>query len=159
MKTEERLSELALIALNRADAIARKYGHDFLCPDHMLLGLFDSSVFVEKALRAVGIDGKKAVEAFTKIARHRSNGLPRVLPYTRGLAKVMTNAFMDARARQEPDITAQHLMLAMMTDRDCFPELLRELNADPAAIRKNLLQELDHANQPDLDRNPQYEGV
>lgn len=65
------------------------------------------------------------------------------MPYTDAATKALQQSLQEAQALNSSSIGTEHLLLGLLADeQDPAPRTLRQLGADPAAIRKSLLRKI-----------------
>jgi DNA-binding transcriptional regulator YhcF (GntR family) len=118
-------------ALAAAQDHANRLGHDFVCTEHILLGLIDVADPVVGAL--LSRHGVQPAELFDRVnSRIRPPTCPagparQKLPYTRKAKKTLELAMAAARKGGRAEITPDHLLQGLLAVEDCLAAaVLRE---------------------------------
>lgn len=114
--------------------------HDYMGPDHLLLGLLrDPEERVAELLDRLGTDPRSLEEALLASLRP-GHGPPRPgeLPYTSWAKKTLERAMADARDQGAPTIEAEHLFLALssLSWRGAAAEVLEDAGVTPERLRR-----------------------
>ncbi|HUF51591.1 MAG TPA: Clp protease N-terminal domain-containing protein [Longimicrobiales bacterium] len=128
----------AALGQARAEAIAHR--HDYIGPEHILLGILCDGR-IETVLREAGV-GAEAVRRAVESRLPVGGGSPRrgrgELPYTSWAKRVMEGAMLAARERHAGDVTAEHLLLGLLQqEKSVAARVLRELGVTADSMRSS----------------------
>ncbi|MGM9636168.1 MAG: ATP-dependent Clp protease ATP-binding subunit [Candidatus Avispirillum sp.] len=147
----QRFTEKAKIALNNALEEARELGHTYVGTEHLLLGLL--SVTDSIAYRILSDRGVDADTTRELISSSVGVGAPSdvsgadMTPMTKKV--IEESAYASARLGHNY-IGTEHLLLAIVSEEDCFAnKMLRAQNASAAEIRSDLSEYFGDMRNPD----------
>ena len=147
----QRFTEKAKIALNNALEEARELGHTYVGTEHLLLGLL--SVTDSIAYRILSDRGVDADTTRELISSSVGVGAPSdvsgadMTPMTKKI--IEESAYASARLGHNY-IGTEHLLLAIVSEEDCFAnKMLRAQNASAAEIRSDLSEYFGGMKNPD----------
>ena len=147
----QRFTEKAKIALNNALEEARELGHTYVGTEHLLLGLL--SVTDSIAYRILSDRGVDADTTRELISSTVGVGAPSdvsgadMTPMTKKV--IEESAYASARLGHNY-IGTEHLLLAIVSQEDCFAnKMLRAQNASAAEIRSDLSEYFGGMRNPD----------
>ena len=147
----QRFTEKAKIALNNALEEARELGHTYVGTEHLLLGLL--SVTDSIAYRILSDRGVDADTTRELISSSVGVGAPSdvsgadMTPMTKKI--IEESAYVSARLGHNY-IGTEHLLLAIVSEEDCFAnKMLRAQNASAAEIRSDLSEYFGGMKNPD----------
>ena len=147
----QRFTEKAKIALNNALEEARELGHTYVGTEHLLLGLL--SVTDSIAYRILSDRGVDADTTRELISSSVGVGAPSdvsgadMTPMTKKV--IEESAYASARLGHNY-IGTEHLLLAIVSQEDCFAnKMLRAQNASAAEIRSDLSEYFGGMRNPD----------
>lgn len=131
MKSNEKFTQKAELAIERAGAAAGELGHSFVGTEHLLLGIMEESDGLgARILRNAGIDGRRLRRAVIK-----ADGTGAPCPPPSGLSVrariAVERAAAEASRLRQGYIGTEHLLLGILRQSDCGGvAVLRELGAD-----------------------------
>ena len=124
-----------------AQGEARALGHGAVGPEHLLLGLLRSEdAPAARALGALGLSGERAredVERITGRGTHTSHGQ---MPSTPRTMRVLERAGREAMSLGHDDVTTEHVLLALLAERDGVAGQVLGTVADPGVVRDAVLR-------------------
>ncbi|MBQ6809626.1 MAG: ATP-dependent Clp protease ATP-binding subunit [Clostridia bacterium] len=137
-------SDKATNALNFSVEAARQLGHGFVGTEHLLLGLIKSEGSVASSvLESHGLSAEYVVE---KIIESVGSGTPSYVTgndLTPRMKRIVEQSALEAAQLGRKIIGSEHLLLALLRERDCEAmRILREV-ADPKEIYSEILKALD----------------
>lgn len=136
-----KFTEKAEKVLNNAIPIAQGLGHTYIGSEHLLLSLAKekmglASIFLQKQ----GIDAKKIEESIKIYAG--TNGKTKLTPadMTPRSRKLLDASFKNAQKYASTKIGTEHILLAMLEERECVArKLLEHLGADITQIKDEII--------------------
>ncbi len=130
-----RSRQIIVLGQEEADAL----GHGRVGSEHLLLGLLKAQ---DESVAAVLADAGVTYDAAReKVAALNFGQSKRRVPFTRAAKRVLEHAVREAQALGDTYIGADHVLLGLVSDeRAGSVEILRELGADPGAIRAAVLE-------------------
>ena len=139
--TLERFTPRARTAVNGAAAAARALGHNYVGPEHILLGLFaDPQSLAALVLAEAGVE-RGTVEASVLDAIPRgSEPLLDNPPYIPQASLALQGALGEALRLGHNYIGTEHILLGVMRDRDTLAvRILGDLGVSPEWVRTRLV--------------------
>jgi ATP-dependent Clp protease ATP-binding subunit ClpA len=155
----QRFVEDARQAVVHAQDAARELGHDRITTNHLLIGLARSSPSLvqpltaerlqaaigapdidREALASIGIDYdavERSVESNFGPGALTSGRTCGHIPFTPDAKKALEVALRQSLARKDNYVGPEHMLLALLMDRDAA-ELIRRCGADPAELERRL---------------------
>ena len=139
--------------LNRALGLASEMGHTCVGSEHLLLGLLSEKESVaEKVLTGRGVTYDRArqliIDNVGAGQRTRLTGAD-ITPRTK---KIIESSAAAAVSMGHGYIGTEHLLLAMSEEGECFAvNLMNEMGASPADIRRDVMDSLGSPKQNDKD--------
>ncbi len=135
-----RFTQKAQNVLSSALAYARELGHTYVGSEHLLLGLVgEHDSIAAKILEARGAELETLKNAIIEIvgAGSKSNvSAADMTPRTKHIIEVSS---MEALQLRQNYIGTEHLLLALLSERDCVGvKLLEECGVAPADVRNDL---------------------
>ena len=136
-----KFTEKAEKVLNNAIPLAQSLGHTYIGSEHILLSLCKekmslASVFLQKQ----SVDAKKVEDAIKIYAG--SGGKSRLTPtdMTPRCKKILEYSYRNAQKYASAKIGTEHILLAILEERECVArKLLEHLGADVAQIKDEVL--------------------
>jgi ATP-dependent Clp protease ATP-binding subunit ClpC len=125
---------------------AKRFGHDYVGTEHLLLGLIKLGQGVAvAALRAMNLDLETVRY---EVEKHSGPGESTQVegdpPLTPRVKRVLTLAAKEARALNYNYIGTEHLLLGLLREGDgVAARILRSLNVDADAVRNEVMKALD----------------
>jgi len=131
----ERFTEQARQAMNIAEEVSERLGHNYMGTEHILIGLLEADGIAGKILAGNGLEKDKLLELIDQlIAPDGKVGFAEannVTPRARG---VIIKSYDVARRFNSKEVGTEHLLLSLITEKDCIA--LRLLNTIGIDIRK-----------------------
>jgi ATP-dependent Clp protease ATP-binding subunit ClpC len=125
---------------------ARRFGHNYVGTEHILLGLIKLGQGVAvAALQAMGLDLETVrYEVEKHSAPSQDTELEGDPPLTPRVKRVLTLAAREARALNYNYIGTEHILLGLLREGDgVAAKILRSLNIDVDAVRGEVMKALD----------------
>lgn len=116
----ERLTDKVRMSMALANQEAMSLNNDFICPDHILLGMLrlGSGVAVS-ALQDLGLEpGAVLKELKAKLKAGPDMVTIRKLPQTQDAKKVIEHAILESRQFNHSHVGTEHLLLGVLADQD-----------------------------------------
>lgn len=139
----ERFSDQGRTAVEASQEQARQLGHSQIGPEHLLLGLLEpEDGNAIRTLELLAISPARAREAALAAAGTGPGAPAGHVPFTPQAKRVLANALREALKLRHQYIGSEHLLLAIMHDRDTGAgRALADLGADPERpARRGLLR-------------------
>jgi ATP-dependent Clp protease ATP-binding subunit ClpC len=141
----ERFTERARLLVVNAQEEARRLDHDYVGPEHLLLGLTDvSEGLAVKALESLGISPgaiRQRVEESVDRGEQTPSGPIR---FTAQAKTVLELSLRESRARSDLYIGTEHILLGLIREGDgVAAHVLLELGADLARTREQVTRLLE----------------
>jgi ATP-dependent Clp protease ATP-binding subunit ClpC len=133
----ERFSDQGRRAVEASQEQARRLGHRQIAPEHLLLGLLEpDGGHAIRTLELLAISPARAREAALAAAGTGPGTPAGHVPFSPQAKGVLANALREALKLRHQYIGSEHLLLAIMHDRDTISgRALAGLGADPDAAR------------------------
>ena len=118
-----------------ADDISLELGHNYIGTEHMLYGLIkEGEGIASKVLTNKGITEEK-VEKKIEEMLGKGKEIEQSLGFTPRAKRVLENAFLEARKIGYNFIGTEHLLLAILKEKDCIAtRIITELNVEISKI-------------------------
>ena len=118
-----------------ADDISLELGHNYIGTEHMLYGLIkEGEGIASKVLTNKGITEEK-VEKKIEEMLGKGKEIKQSLGFTPRAKRVLENAFLEARKIGYNFIGTEHLLLAILKEKDCIAtRIITELNVEISKI-------------------------
>ena len=135
-------------AVNLAIAQAGLLGHTYVGSEHLLLGLLlEGSGAAWAALEQRGVRTQPMLELLVQTV---GKGVPtRLAPadFTPRCRKILEQALAEARSAGSPSVGTEHILLALLRERDCYAlrflgQAARQLGMEPAQLTRQLGESL-----------------
>lgn len=139
---QERFSDRARHAMALANQEAGLLSHNYLAPEHILLGLIaEGACVATEALRLLQVDVNKVRDKVaSQMKRGDSNGFVGRRPQTNETKEVIALAITEARNSKHRYIGTEHLVLALLQLPDALPaRVLNEEGVDSGRLREKVL--------------------
>jgi ATP-dependent Clp protease ATP-binding subunit ClpA len=137
-KMQERFSDRARHAMALANQEAARLNHNYLAPEHILLGLIaEGACVATEALRLLDVDVNKIRhKVASQMKKGEGNGSVGRRPQTNETKEVISRAIAEARNSQHRYIGTEHLVLALLQVPHALPaQVLHEEGVDPGRLR------------------------
>ena len=118
-----------------ADDISLELGHNYIGTEHMLYGLIkEGEGIASKVLTNKGITEEK-VEKKIEEMLGKGKEIEQSLGFTPRAKRILENAFLEARKIGYNFIGTEHLLLAILKEKDCIAtRIITELNVEISKI-------------------------
>jgi len=139
---QERFSDRARHAMALANQEAGRLNHNYLAPEHIMLGLIaEGACVATEALRLLDVDLSKVRDKVaSQMKRGDGNGTVGRRPQTEETKAVIANAIAEARNTKHRCIGTEHLVLALLQLPEALPaRVLREQGVEPGRLREKVL--------------------
>ena len=159
----EKLTQKSLEALQKAQSLAVRYGHQAVDSDHLLTALLEQTDgIVPRLMNKMGIEPARLSEAAqTSLSRkaRSSDGDPNRVYITRELTELLANAEDSAKQLKDDYVSVEHLVLAMLRTTGAAKTVLTQLGVDETGFL-TALKEV-RGNQRVTSSNPEatYEAL
>ena len=151
---QERFSDRARHAIALANLEANKLNHNYLAPEHILLGLISEGECVAtQALLLLDVDLDNVRDAVAKqLAQGRENGFVGKRPQTNETKEVISLSIAEARRFGHRYVGTEHLMLALLQLQGGLPaKVLGEQGVELERLREKVLAMLRSSVDPTHD--------
>ncbi len=130
----------ARLSLTLAREEARRFNHDFIGTEHVLLGLLNLEEG-RKILERLGVDCPTIrTEVARLIGRGPAHVVAHALPYTPRLRKALRLAAAAAETLKQPGMSLGHVLLGLVLEGDgAAGRVLKSLNINPEMVREAIL--------------------
>lgn len=139
---QERFSDRARHAMALANQEAGLLNHNYLAPEHILLGLIaEGACVATEALRLLDVDVDKVRDKLAaQMKRGDGNGFVGRRPQTNETKEVITLAINEARSSKHRYIGTEHLVLALLQLPEALPaKVLRDQGVELGRLREKVL--------------------
>ncbi|MEZ4321604.1 MAG: ATP-dependent chaperone ClpB [Myxococcota bacterium] len=130
----DKLTQKSLEALQKAQSLAVRHGHQAVDSDHLLAALMEQSDgIVPRLMNKVGVEPTRLVEAArTSLSRkpRTSGGDPNRVYVTRELTELLATAEDAAKQLTDDYVSVEHLVLAMLRTNGPAKSILTGLGVD-----------------------------
>ena len=135
-----RFTQKAQNVLNNALSYARELGHTYIGSEHILLGLVgESDSVAAKILEARGADFEKLKNAVVEIAGAGVQSNVSAADMTPRTKHIIEASSLEALQLRQNYIGTEHLLLALLSERDCVGvKLLEECGISLTDVRSDL---------------------
>src|SRR5213596_354098 len=133
-----------VLALARKEA--DRFNHNFVCTEHLLLGLIKLGQGVAvNVLQKMGLDLETVrMEVEKQVGTGPDQKLIGNIPYTPRVKKVLALAQKEARALNHTYVGTEHILLGLLREGDgVAARVLKNLDVDIEQTRQEILKELD----------------
>lgn len=157
----ERFTDRSRRALVLAHDEARELGHNFIGPEHMLLGLFQAGGVASTALDQVGADLDAARRCIAEaVTKGRDADKAGKLPFSPQGKKSLELALREALRLNHKYIGTEHLLLGILraTDKD-HGAIRAALGVDVDQLRNRVAELLDGPVSASRARSTAIDGV
>ena len=141
----------AEIALEIANEIAAKLGHNYIGTEHLLYGLVEEANGVaSKVLANQGVTSAevlKEIEDLIGINEEASITDIDAIGFTPRTKRVIENAFMEARKLNSQYIGTEHLLVGIMREGDSVAvRIMMDLNVNPQKLYNEIVKTINEAD-------------
>ena len=135
----------AEIALEIANEIAAKLGHNYIGTEHLLYGLVEEANGVaSKVLANQGITSAEVLKEFEDlIGINEEASITDIdaIGFTPRTKRVIENAFMEARRLNSQYIGTEHLLIGIMREADSIAvRIMLDLNVNPQKLYNEIVK-------------------
>ena len=143
MGFSERCTQGAQRALALAQEAARDMGHNYVGSEHLLLGLIrEEEGAAAKALASLNVGDRAAQERADELVGRGDYHFTDSFGYTPRTKKILELSLYEAKSLKTSYIGTEHILLAIMRERDSVAvRILEDLGADLALLRALLTGE------------------
>ena len=125
---------------------AERFNHNYVGPEHLLLGLIKLGEGVAvNVLQKMGVDLEIVrMEVEKHVGSHPETNMIGNIPYTPRVKKVLALAGKEAKALNHSYVGTEHILLGLLREGEgVAARVLKSLEVDPARTRNEILKELD----------------
>ncbi|MFC2114409.1 ATP-dependent Clp protease ATP-binding subunit [Bacteroidota bacterium] len=153
-----------VIQYSREEAI--RLGHDYIGPEHLLLGLIREGV--GKAIKAVNnldvdiIRLKKSLEDVIRNTSEKKSEVAGNIPLTKQAENVLKLTYLEARILKSEVIDTEHLLLSILKDEDNIAsQVMHKYSVTYEALKEELIERFySRAELPsDPEDEDEFEGT
>ena len=140
------LTPRAQQVLALASKEAKRFNHNYVGTEHLLLGLIKLGQGVAvSVLQKMGLDLEMVrIEVEKHVGPHPETQMVGHMPYTPRVKKVLALAGKEAQALHHSYVGTEHLLLGLLREGEgVAARVLKSLEVDPARTRNEILKELD----------------
>jgi len=141
----ELFTETAIKAIMLSQEEARRFGHNFVGSEQVLLGIIREGTSVAaEVLADMGITLQVARAEAESITGRGSGVIPAEIPFTPSVKRVFEQAIQEARQLGQNYIAPEHLLLAIArSEQGVAVKVLRNLGIEPADLSNQLKQVIE----------------
>ncbi len=145
--------------LNYSKEEAIRLGTPYIGMEHLFLGILrdgrSEAIEILQSMGANLYDIRKSIEARLKPEIYQTISETEDLPLKKDAERTLKMVYLEAKSFKSPEITIEHLLLAMLKDEGAYiTQLLNGMNIDYFAVRKRL----ENANELTSEyNNPEEE--
>ncbi|MBL6963270.1 MAG: ATP-dependent Clp protease ATP-binding subunit [Bacteroidetes bacterium] len=147
-----------VIQYSREEAI--RLGHDYIGPEHLLLGLIREGV--GKAIKAVNnmdidiLRLKKSLEDVIRNTSDKTDGVSGNIPLTKQAENVLKLTYLEARILKSEVIDTEHLLLSILKDEDNIAsQVMHKYSINYENLKEELIERF--YSKADLPSDPEDE--
>src|SRR5687768_11739217 len=158
----ERFTDRARKVMQLANQEAHHFNHDYIGPEHILLGLVkEGSGVAANVLKNLGIDLRKIRLKIDKIVQARPDMITMgKLPQTLRAKKVIEYAIEEARNLNHNYVGTEHLLLGLLHDHDgVAAQVLMNLGLKLEEVREEVLNLLGAGVETEEPNAPEKQGT
>ncbi len=140
----ERFTERARRVVVLAQDEARRFNHNYIGTEHLLLGsLREEEGVGAPALQALGVTLDGAREQLESVIGYGEEGMDSQAPFTPRTQKVLQMAEMEARQLDDPYVSSEHILLGLVREgQGVAARILSNLDVDPDKVRREVVRRL-----------------
>ena len=152
----EHFTDRAIKSIMLAQEEARRLGHNLVGTEQILLGLMAEGTSVAAiVLKEFGVSLESVRNLVAKIIGRGSGSIPAELPFTPKAKRLFELAFKEARLLAHNYIGPEHLLLAILQDKDSVAgKVLQHLGVDHGVVRTRLIQAIGEVATTTARREP-----
>jgi len=131
---------------------ARRFNHNYIGTEHLLLGLIgEEDGIAAQVLRVLGVDLDEAREQVESIVGYGEEGTGAQAPFTPRTSKVLQLALREALQLDHDYVSTEHVLLGLARESEgVAARVLLNLGVDPDAVRREVIKRLPEAgDDPD----------
>ncbi|RVX39793.1 ATP-dependent Clp protease ATP-binding subunit ClpC [Nonomuraea polychroma] len=145
----EQFGDRARQIVTLAQEEARMFNHNYVGPEHLLLGLIQSDGAATEALSSLGISLDDVHQQVEEIAGMGSQAQTGQIPLAPQLNEVLVLSQHEAHRLGYRQIGSEHLLLGLLAAHDSkATEVLAKLGAEPSKVREQIMQKLGMEPRP-----------
>lgn len=135
-------------ALDEANKVAVKLGHNYIGTEHLLYGLVKEGAGIAcKVLENQGVTPEKILEEIEVLIGVNENGLDVMgnsVGFTPRTKRVIENSFREAKKQGNDYIGTEHLLIGIMREGDSVAvRIMLDLNVDPQKLYNEIVKVLN----------------
>lgn len=135
-------------ALDEANKVAIKLGHNYIGTEHLLYGLVkEGAGIASKVLENQGVTSEKIlkeIEALIGINEDALDTMEISIGFTPRTKRVIENAFREAKKNGNDYIGTEHLLIGIMREGDSVAvRIMLDLNVDPQKLYNEIVKVLN----------------
>ena len=152
----EHFTDRAIRSIMLAQEEARRLGHNLVGTEQILLGLIAEGTSVAAiVLKEFGVTLEQVRNLVAKIIGRGSGSTPAELPFTPKAKRLFELAFKEARQLGHNYIGPEHLLLAILQDKDSVAgKVLQHLGLEMTLLRTRLIQAIGEVATATTRREP-----
>ncbi|MHC4990292.1 MAG: Clp protease N-terminal domain-containing protein [Planctomycetota bacterium] len=141
----ERLSDRASRIMALANGQARRYGHEHLGTEHLLLALVEEGSGVAvRVMTSLGVESDRVVQEIERRLEPGPAEVPAItgqLPATQLTRRVIEYAIEQARALHHDFVGTEHLLLGLVREEEGMAgQVLKALGLNLSLVREHVLE-------------------
>jgi len=146
----ERFTDDARQVVVRAQAEARRLGHNWIGTEHVLLGLLDEQAGIAaEVLESLGLGYEETVERIVRFVDRGDEVTQRQLPFTPRTKRVLELSLREALSLGHNYIGPEHILLGLVREREGIAaRVLRELDIGDEMVRSAVLERVPRRPRP-----------
>lgn len=126
-------------SLSRSREEAGLLGHDYVGPEHMLLGVLHVNArHAAGVLERLHVDPATLRDSLLATVQRGTANMSQDLPYTARAKRVLEKAMIGARDLGHDDVGTEHVLLGLAQDTGPVGQVLAEAGADEETVRRVL---------------------
>ena len=150
----ERFTDDARQVVVRAQAEARRLGHNWIGTEHVLLGLLDEQAGIAaEVLESLGLGYDETVEGIVRFVDRGDEVTQRQIPFTPRTKRVLELSLREALSLGDNYIGPEHILLGLVREREGIAaRVLRELDIGDETVRSGVLERVPRRPRPGAGR-------
>jgi ATP-dependent Clp protease ATP-binding subunit ClpA/dihydroneopterin aldolase len=123
---------------------ARRFNHNYIGTEHMLLGLIlEEEGIAARALGVLGVDLDEVREQVESIVGYGEEATGAQAPFTPRVSRMLQQALLEAEQLDHDDVGTEHVLLGLTNETEgVAARVLRNLDVDPDALRREIVKGL-----------------